>query len=205
MNFLEFQEIINKINGVIVSKVHVENDNLTEIHVLASNSRSPKQIVRDIESSIMASFNYRIDRKIISIAQIQSEDNDNTKRIKFIGVSFNSSDKEIECSVRLKYDEEEFSASQTGIKTIWNRKRIVADTTLKALEKVLGKSPMFEVQDVMILTKNETSFVTVLVNLITNENEEALVGSVIVGNDTNEAIAKATLDAVNRRIELIKN
>jgi hypothetical protein len=205
MNFSEFQEVINKINGIISSKVNIENDRLTEIHILANNNRSPKQIVRDIESSIMASFDYRIDRKIISIAQIQSEENDPNRRIKYSGISLNSHDNTIECSVRLLHEDSEYIVTQTGIKTISNRIKIVADTTIKVVEKIICKSSLFEIQDVMIFSKNEINFVTVLVNIICNDNEETLVGSVIIGSDTNEAIAKATLDAVNRRIVIIKD
>lgn len=205
MNFSEFQGVINRINGIISSKINVENDELTEIHILASNSRSPKQIVRDIESSILASFDYRVDRKIISIAQIQSEESTTNKRIKFAGISMNSFENTVECSVKLLHDEEEFCETLTGIKTISNRKKIVADTTIKVIEKIIGKQSMFEIQDVMVFSKNDISFVTVLVIIICNDLEETLVGSVIINSDVNEAIVKATLDAVNRRVEIIKD
>lgn len=205
MNFTEFQGVINKINGIISSKINVENDILNEIHILANNSRAPKQIVRDIESSILASFDYRIDRKIISIAQIQTDDNDSNRRIKYSGISLNSYDSKIECCVRLLHEEVEYFDTQIGIKTISNRKKIVAETTVKVIEKIIGKPSLFEIQDVMVFSKNEVNFVTVLVNIICNDTEDTLVGSVIIGSDTNEAIAKATLDAVNRRVEFIKD
>lgn len=205
MNFSEFQGVINKINGIISSKLTIEDDMLTEIHILANNIRAPKQIARDIESSIMASFDYRIDRKIISIAQIQAEDSELNRRIKYSGIALNSFENTIECTVRLLHDEVEFMETQSGIKSISNRKRIVADTTIKVVEKIIGKPSLFEIQDVMLFSKNEVNFVTVLVNIICNATEETLVGSVIVGSDTNEAIAKATLDAVNRRVEIIKD
>lgn len=205
MDFSEFQGVIDKINGIISSKINIENDMLTEIHILANNARSPKQIVRDVESSIMASFGYRIDRKIVSVAQIQAEGNEINRRIKYSGISLNSYNNTIECSVKLIHDEAEFSETTMGIKTISNRKKIVAETTIKAIEKIIGRPSLFEIQDVMVFSKNEINFVTVLVNIICNDTEETLVGSVIIGSDTNEAIAKATLDAVNRRIEIIKD
>jgi hypothetical protein len=204
MNFTEFQSVIGKINGVISCKISEDNNALTEIHILANNTRSPKQIARDVESSILASFDYRIDRKIISIAQIQSEDTSISRRIKFSGISLNSYDSSLECCVKLLHDEDEYSFTQLGIKTISNRKKIVADTTIKVVEKIIGKPATFEIQDVMVFSKNEVNFVTVLVNIILNDSEETLVGSVMIGSDTNEAIVKATLSAINRRIEIIK-
>lgn len=204
MNFQEFQDVIGKINGVINCKVSEENGSLTEIHILANSARSPKQIARDVESSILASFDYRIDRKIISIAQIQAEDTSNSRRIKFSGISLNSSESSLECCVKLLHDEEEYTFTQVRIKTVSNRKKIVADATIKVVEKIIGKPSTFEIQDVMVFSKNEVNFVTVLVNIIYNDSEETLVGSVIIGSDTNEAIVKATLSAINRRIEIIK-
>lgn len=205
MNFSEFQGVINKINGIISCKITTENNELTEIHILANNSRSPKQLVRDVESSILASYDYRIDRKIISIAQIQSDETDDYKRIRYAGISLNSFNNSIECTVRLLHEGEEYRDTQIGIKTAANRKKIVAETTIRAVEKIIGKESILEVQDVMLFTKNETSFVTVLVNLITNDSEQTLVGSVLIGSDPNEAIAKGTLDAINRRIEFIRD
>jgi hypothetical protein len=205
MDFSEFQGVINKINGIISSKINFEDDSLTEMHILANNLRSAKQIGRDIESSILASFDYRIDRKIISIAQIQAEDNEVNKRIKFSGIYLNSNETSVECCVRLLYDKVEYSEILTRTKTAPNRRKIVADTTIMALEKILCKPLRFEVIEVVVSTKNEINYVTVLVNVVCNDSEETLIGSAIIWSDTNEAISKATLDAINRRLKIIKN
>jgi acyl-coenzyme A synthetase/AMP-(fatty) acid ligase len=42
---------------------------IQEIHVLALPSKLPKQLVRDIESTLMATFGIAVDHKKISIAQ----------------------------------------------------------------------------------------------------------------------------------------
>jgi hypothetical protein len=81
MDFTAFQNLINKIDGVINSKIIVEKEDITEIHILANKLRSAKQIVRDVESCILASFDYRIDRRVVSIAQIETDDHDSIKRI----------------------------------------------------------------------------------------------------------------------------
>ena len=46
---------------------------IDEIHVLALPSKAPKQLVRDIESTLMAAFGVAIDHKKISIAQLGQE------------------------------------------------------------------------------------------------------------------------------------
>lgn len=201
MDINVFEEMINKINGVISTKIIHQDNDIQEMHILANSLRAPKQIVRDIESILLTSFDYRIDRKVISIAQIETDDCDPIKRIKFGGISLDVQANMVECKVKLLYEEEEFFVTQVGIKTAANRKKIVAKATIDAVEKILGQAFIFDVQDVISTTNRDITFVSVLVNMVINESEETMVGSAIVRNDVNETIAKATLAAINRRVQ----
>ena len=201
MDFNLFEEMINKINGVISTKIIYQDNDIQEMHILANTLRAPKQIVRDIESILLTSFDYRIDRKVISIAQIETDDCDPIKRIKFGGISLDVQGNMVECKVKLLYEEEEFFVTQVGIKTAANRKKIVAKATIDAVEKILGQTFIFDVQDVISTTNRDITFISVLVNMVINESEETMVGSAIVKNDINETIAKATLAAINRRVQ----
>jgi hypothetical protein len=201
MEFASLNNMIEKIEGVINVKVVSENDEITEVHILANNLRAPKQIVRDIESSLLAAFDYRIDRKVISIAQIHTEDNKALRRVKYSGMDLKMEGNALECAVSLLHDGEEFRETISGIKTVANRKKIVADATIRTIEKVLGQAYLFNIEDVIINTSRDITFASVLVNMVLNESEQTIVGSAIVKHDVNEAIAKATLDAVNRKIQ----
>lgn len=201
MDFLVIQEAISKIDGVISTKVISENDEIQEVHILANNLRAPKQIVRDIESSLLASYDYRIDRKVISIAQIQTDESKGIKRIKYDGVSLNTFGNTIECRVNLIYEEQEYSALETAIKTKDNQKKIVAVSTIKAVEAIIGQATLFDIRDVLFNTSGDITIISVLVSMVAGGNEETLAGTSIVKNDLNEAIAKATLDAINRRVQ----
>lgn len=201
MEFSAIQEMISKIDGVINVKVIANETDIEEIHILANNLRAPKQIVRDIESSILASFNFRIDRKTISIAQIETDEHEEIKRIKFGGISVNTSENTIHCTVNLYYNDEEHSVTQMGIKTSSKRRKIVAETTIKVVEQILGQDAIFDIVDVIESNTKEVSFVSVLVSMLVGNNEEVMVGSAVIKNDINEAISKATLDAINRRVQ----
>ncbi len=201
MDFASLKNMIAKIDGVMNVKLIVENDELTEVHILANSLRAPKQIVRDIESSLLAAFDYRIDRKIISIAQIQTEDTEALRRVKYCGIDLKTEGNALECTVSLLHDGEEFGEPISGIKTAANRRKIVADAAIKTIEKILGQAFLFNIEDVIVNTSRDITYVSVLVNMVLNENEQTMIGSAIVKHDINEAIAKATLDAVNRRIQ----
>lgn len=201
MNSLAFEDIIRKIAGVNNVKIISEEDNIQEIHILANKLRAPKQIVRDIESSLLAVFGYRVDRKVISIAQIETGERKPIKRIQLDGISMSTSGSVVECEVRILHDGEEFSITQRAIKTTANRRKVVAEGTIKAVEKVMGQTILFDIQDVIISENRDITFVNVLVNLVVGRSEECLIGAAIVEDDINEAISKATLDAINRRIQ----
>lgn len=201
MDIFAVQDTVNKIEGVIRSKIVRENGEITELHVLANNSRSPKQISRDIESALYAMYDIKVDRNKISIAVIQSEDVISTKRVKFNSVQLKNQLNTIECSVSLLYDDNEYTVEDVAINTSINRKKLVSKATLKAVETLLGQEYIFDVQDVLINTSGDISVVTVIVNVLLAGSEEILVGSALVKNDVNESISRATLDAINRVIK----
>ncbi len=201
MDFQSFQDVITKIQGVTHTKVVGVEDDLQEIHIIAGTSRSAKQIVRDIESALLAIFGYRVDRKIISIAQIDTEEmTKSINRIIYQGISVNVEENNIECEVRLSSGDEDFVSTKRAISTSANRKKVVARATVATVEKAIGQSSIFDIEDVVINTTRDLSFVNVVTNMITKNDEEILIGTAIVRNDINEAIAKATLDAINRRV-----
>jgi len=205
MDFLAFEKVINRIDGVINSKIIYDGDNITELHVLANYLRAAKQIVRDIESSLIASFNYRVDRRIISIAQIHTEDTKKFKRVKLGGVTLSTSGNDLDCTVKLKLDDDEYTHTQSAVKTTANRKRIVAESTVRVLEDIIGKDSVFDVQDVLLQNGRDVNFAAVVVNIVADESEEILIGTALVKNDVSEAIARASLDALNRRLEKTNN
>jgi hypothetical protein len=61
-----------KIQGVSSARV-VGEDEPSEIHVVASTARPPKQIVRDVQSLANARFGIPIDHRIVSVVQLNDQ------------------------------------------------------------------------------------------------------------------------------------
>ncbi len=70
------ENIVNRLPGIKGAKVLAEDDDIREIHVLADSEKPAKQIVRDIETAIFAASGVRIDRKIVSVAQLATVSED---------------------------------------------------------------------------------------------------------------------------------
>lgn len=198
------QNFLNNVDGIQTCKIVSSANEMEEIHILSDGTRSPKQISRDVESAIMTQFGIRIDRKIISIVQLKETENRFSSRIKFAGVSQSSAENAIEIETKLLFEDKEYSAKQTGVNTATNRNRMASEATLKAVEAIIGQAYIMYTNDVIINSMNDYTVATVMVTFKLDNVEELLAGAAVVKNDVNEAIARAALDAVNRRIKGIK-
>lgn len=200
MDLNGIQDFLKQIEGIENCKVIGSENEILEIHVLSDNSRSPKQIARDIETAILTKFDIRIDRKIISIVQFKGGDSGISSRIMYSSVSTLSQKNTVEVEVKLLYGEREYSSKLVGINTAQNKNRLAAEATLKTVEEILGQAFVIYPNDVAVKEVSGYTVATVVVTLKVNNTEEVLVGSAIVRNDLNESIVRATLDAINRRI-----
>lgn len=68
----QLESVINMLPDVERSRVLLnEMGQIAEVHVLASDSRPAKHIVRDIESAVAVSCDLRLDHKVVSVAQLR--------------------------------------------------------------------------------------------------------------------------------------
>lgn len=66
------QALLAQLPGVFASGIRLDQGEMVEIHILASASRSAKQIVRDVQSAIFAVYGVEVDHRIISVAQLRA-------------------------------------------------------------------------------------------------------------------------------------
>jgi hypothetical protein len=179
---------------------------IQEIHVLALPSKPPKQLVRDIESTIMARFGIGIDHKKISIAQLGEEIADvmepstESPRARIDYIHTQVSGVEAYVSVNLDFDGQEFQGSATGPASTSGRARLVAMATLDAVKHYLGKDLGFALEDVSVLQLGHERVAVSCVVVVTQLGEQAFAGSALVRQNENDSIVRSTLDAINRRL-----
>ncbi len=203
----EYEKVIRQIKGVISARIVTDNrGDVVEIHVLSSSVRSPKQIVRDIESALMAKFGINVDHKKISVAQMQDEEAaalGTELRLKVHGVEVLLKGRIMESKVQLEIGGEIYQGTATGPNTSSNQFRLVSQATVAALEDYLKGTCNIVTEDIKPFTLAGSPAVAAAISLVTNIGEERLIGAVIVKNDDKEAAVKATLAAVNRRLALL--
>jgi hypothetical protein len=204
----EIEHLLSQLTGVLSARI-VVNDwgAIEEVHILASSERVPKQVVRDVESTLAARWGMNIDHKKISVAQITGTNLPVPPlRVKLLNVKLSTDGRfgRAEVTVTLgRSDDEtviyegraEGNGSRTGLL------RVVSEATIAALNQALEPPNMFAYEDANLVTLGGREVVLVSVILISpRRHEEALVGAVGVRGDLANALVKATLDAANRRL-----
>jgi len=196
----EIEKSINKLNGVLFSKIVLaEDQEIKEIHVITKDFCSPKKISRDIESLLIAKHNISIDYRKISIAQVRDEQ-DYSQRLKFLDITVSSTEENLQVIVKLENKDKIFEGKINCANWNKNREYIIARATLDAITSFLNGKIFFQVDEIRKLKIDNKEIILISINLISSQGKENLVGAALVGDDPNKTVGIAILKAINRRI-----
>ncbi len=98
---------------------------------------------------------------------------------------------------RVAVGEASGAASQSGVH------RAVASATLRAVEELVDGQVRFELDHIEITPMGSERTVLVALTLLTGRGTERLTGAAGVREDVRQAVIRATLDALNRRLEML--
>ena len=104
-------------------------------------------------------------------------------------------------SVSLSWLGEAYLGESAAAATPSSVHRSVATATLRALEEVVGSAARFELEQLEINQLGPDRAVVVVVSMLTKLGAERLTGVSVVREDVRQAVIRATLDALNRRLE----
>lgn len=202
----QIEDVIKRIKGVISCSVVISNEDgkIEEVHIFSECNRQPKQMVRDIESAVMAELNIPLDHKKISVAQIkQSTPVAKYSRLIINSVDVNGSNNWLSSKVSVKLGEFTYEGQSEGPNSRSNRYRLLAAAACQSIETVLEQKLRFVIEEVYWTNLSSGEIATVVLSCVSENNIEKLVGSCLFSTDKDIAIVKAVLDALNRKIDLI--
>ena len=194
---------INMIRGIYASCVILDrNENVSEIHIVASNSRKPKPIVRDIETMLFVKHQIKIDYRAISMVQIADE---HLLGIPIARPEIREVVEEVigdRKRIRVSIHGGGRKSSGEAYEKIENPDlfRTTAQATINALERLLSNRIDVRLEDVQTFRLGPREILIVLATTLIDNREETFVGSSFVGSRPMDSAARATLDALNRRI-----
>lgn len=197
-------QAIEQLRGVEMAHVVMAGGSeVMEVHVVATPERKPKQIVRDIESLLMAQFGLNVDYRKISLAQVREAPlSARTPRPQLVTVGFvNREQRRVQ--VILEEGGQRYTGSAEISTSAGDSLSLTALATLNAMHSLIGRSNIFHLEDAQMTLLGETDVVLVLITAAHQGGEENLVGTCFVRDDIMEACARATLDSINRRIAVL--
>jgi hypothetical protein len=103
-------------------------------------------------------------------------------------------------TARLELDGRVVAGEAAGAPTARGLRRAIADATVRAIGE-LTRTPLRAQVDRVSVGGNDPAAVSVVVSLLSGRGEELLLGAAIVRDDVEHAVMRATLDALNRRME----
>jgi hypothetical protein len=185
-----------KVRGVriVASETEVE-----EIHVISAKDIPPKHLVRDIISLLFVRFGVRVDRRFLSIVQSDDEPPPQVGRPIIASVTRQHVGNETETSVALQSGRQVVLGSNTAC-TGDNDLRSGGLALIDAVENLIGRRRVIGLSDVRLVELTNRQLVIVLVTWHGARADESFVGSALSEDNPVAAAARATLNAINRKL-----
>jgi hypothetical protein len=207
-----FEKELSKITGVRSVRV-VGGARPSEIHVVAGRSRSPKQIVRDVQSLAVAGFGVSIDHRIVSVVQIDEEtlpapDSSQRPRLPAPGrpviESVRTSAEDGHRSVRVVLGWPEGTRTEGDAIAGTSRElqaRAAMEATVDALAPALqAHSLRVEVEHAFLQPMGRDEAIVVKATIYEGDDVTPVTGAVLVEDEVAGAGVRALLHAVNRKL-----
>ncbi|MCT4542035.1 MAG: hypothetical protein N4A63_00665 [Vallitalea sp.] len=197
------ESYLKKIRSIQSCKIIInEDEDIEEIYMVSDLRRNPKQILRDIEAILRSEFNISIDYKKVSIAQIKNDSMqyDTSQRLKFKSIEYNEEGSNIEVKVVLEKAGQTYESSMSGINTSSNLNRILGNAVLKAVELFCEVEDVFVFEDARKVSLSNIDVMVVSISSHYKGREQIYTGTAKIGNDLKVALARATMDSINRNL-----
>jgi hypothetical protein len=210
---VQLEDDLQRVPGVRNARV-VGVDTPSEIHIVATPERSPKQVVRDVQSLASAGFGLTIDHRIVSVVQLAEAESEATaaegatpasddERPVLESVVLATKGATGWVKVTLRWpggDTTEGAGATTATREARARGATIA--LLRALEPALAaRTAKLDVEQVLI--HRIGSGECVLVRGLYSEagTNTPVVGSALIQDDVATAAVHALLHAINRKLQ----
>ena len=206
------ENLLTSLTGVLSASVVVNpQGEVTEIHVLTRNDVSPKQMVRNVESALMAQLGMKIDHRKISVAQtadvrpIEQLQEDaimarvNKRVVTFKGLEVRPGIRPQRVTVRVKlgFGDREAEMEEQGTDTTRNRVEAAARAAASCLDELLPDNSV-ALEGAQLIDAFDRKFVMVAVHGLGGREAQLLTGTCEIRESAERASVLAVLDATNR-------
>jgi hypothetical protein len=209
------ENLITTLTGILSARVVVTPlGEVSEVHVLTRAGVQPKQIVRNIESALMAQLGFKIDHRKISVAQTADvrpiealHEEAINERVKHRVVVFKSLEvrpaerpQRVMVRVKLAFGDKESQAEEVGTDTLRNRVETAARAATTCLDGLMPDNSL-ALEGVTLIDAFDRKFVFVAVHGLGGRETQLLTGTCEIREAPERSAVLAVLDATNRWVD----
>jgi hypothetical protein len=210
----QIERLLSSLAGVVSARVLLDYEGrIRELHVLATPELHPKQVVRNVESALSAGLGVEVDRRVVSVAQIEGlqpepaavvpvEDETSAAadamRVVLVGFdSTRASAQRAHCTVTLERGGIRYSGAADGADTPQGRAEAAAEAVLHAVGSMPGGTSLgFE--GARVVETDGRRYVLVAARVMDRRPPLPLSGAALLDRTPEEAGIMAALQATNR-------
>lgn len=210
----QIERLLSSLAGVVSARVLLDYEGrVRELHVLATPDLHPKQVVRNVESALSAGLGIEVDRRVVSVAQIEGAhlavppteapaepepEVDADARTVLIGFdATRASAQRATCTVTLERAGVRYSGAADGPDTPQGRAEAAAEAVLRAVEGMPGGAS-FGFEGARVVESDGRRFVMVAARVMDRRPPLPLSGAALLDRTPEEAGIMAALQATNR-------
>ena len=218
----ELEQELVRIPEVTAARVVADPDGrIAEVHILSLPHKHAKQVVRDVQSVAMATFGVDLDRRVVSVVQLDAvasssitgpelDDADlagelGTTRIHVDTVTADRNGLQCTARVVLTRGDQKATGTAEGLVATSSVLRLVAQATMSALRHLEPAAVRADVETASIIHLGDREVAGATVVVVVPPYEEIIAGSAIVRPAGEfDAVARSVLDATNRRLSQLR-
>lgn len=203
MEIREIEDLIKNLKSVINCRILLnDNDSIKEVHIVANESRSAKQISRDIQSILATVYGMEMDYKKISIAQVKDTPQTHDDRcLRIKSIERTSMQSKYFVKVTLEKDQEIFVGESTGMNNATLCLRLTGEAAVLAIEQFLQEENIMSLDDIKIVNIANIQTVVVALTVYSEDQSVEFCGSAILNHDSFDCVVRSVMDAINPLIE----
>jgi hypothetical protein len=184
-----------------------------EVHVLSDPSKPAKQTVRDVRAVAQTVFGIELDHRIVSVAQLNTNDQNTPVAIELprgeirarVGaINIEAVGLRAQVRVVLVENDREITGYAEGSVASAARPQLVAAAALDAVRQNEPAAEAIHITSAEISRIGSNRVAVVTVVYVDPPTELVVSGSAVVRRDRDDAVARALLDATNRRLARIE-
>jgi hypothetical protein len=200
---IEIETALGQIPGVRAARLVVDDQGKpVEVHIVAGGEKSPKQLVRDVQTVSMATFGVDLDHRIVSVVSFpeMAAADPGPPRPSIHEISTETRGKTSRVKIILTHGDLKVEGEATGVTSMEGLQRLAANAAMNAVRELLPDGTWLALEHTGITKVGSLDVAVATITLGGKGGPVSLSGSAVVQLQQTDAMARAVLDALNRQL-----